>query len=41
MYRRSMSTFQLMSLLPTYHLVKGQTSSRAKQAHGSGPEISS
>ena len=32
-YRRSMLAFQLVSLLPTYHLVNGQTRGRAKWAH--------
>jgi len=39
MYRRSMSAFQLVSLLPTYHLVNGQTSGRAKWAHGRRPDL--
>ena len=34
MYRRSMSAFQLVSLIPTYHLVNGYTSGRVKWAHG-------
>jgi len=41
MYRRSMSAFQFVSLLPIYHLVNGQTSGRAKWAYGRRPEASS
>ena len=41
MYRRSMSAFQFVSLLPTYHLVNGQTSDQANWAHGRRPEASS
>ena len=40
-YRRRMSAFQFVSLLPTYHLVNGQTSDQANWAHGRRPEASS
>ena len=40
-YRRHMSAFQFVSLLPTYHLVNGQTSDQANWAHGRRPEASS
>src|SRR5206468_10890701 len=39
--RRSMLAFQFVSLLPTYHLVNGQTSDQANWAHGRRREASS